>query len=80
MYHLNPGLLLGNIKLESWPCVELITYHPEFDDVTRLRRWNKFQGLGMPSLQQLAAQRVVGSGQQKLLSFLSFASFEGDVK
>ena len=25
-------------------------------------------------------ERVVGSGQQKLLSFLSFASFEGDVK
>ena len=31
-YHLDPGLLLRNTTLESWPCVELIT---EFDDVPR---------------------------------------------
>ena len=30
---------------ESSPCVELITYSYQFDDVTRSRGWNKFRGL-----------------------------------
>ena len=39
------SLLLQNTVLESWLCVELITIHSEFDDVTQLRGWNKLQGL-----------------------------------
>ena len=52
--------------LESWPCVELITYSYKIYDVTRLRRWNKFRGLRVDCFSTSTYTLPICTGQKPI--------------